>query len=151
MRKLLWPGALVAALAPVALSLPAVAAASTTAPARRGPVGHHGYSVRQILLGSDLSHTFTPAGSTVSRTEPLTDPDDITRVGDDIFVGFQNGVGPQGEPSADGNLDSTVVEISRTGKLIAQWDVKGKTDGVTADPAARDVIATVNEDADSSL
>jgi hypothetical protein len=151
MRKLLWSGAAVAALAPVALSLPAVAAASPTAPAYQGRVAHHGYSVRQILLGSSLSHTFTPAGSSVSRTERLTNPDDITRLGDDIFVGFQNGVGPQGEPSADGNLDSTVVEMSRTGKLIAQWDVQGKTDGVTADPAARDVIATVNEDANSSL
>ncbi len=30
-------------------------------------------------------------------TEPLTDPDDITLLGNDIFVGFQNGVGPQGQ------------------------------------------------------
>ena len=32
-------------------------------------------------------------------TEPLTNPDDITLLGNDIFVGFQNGVGPQGQAS----------------------------------------------------
>jgi hypothetical protein len=35
--------------------------------------------------------------------------------------------------------------------VLAQWDVAGKTDGVTADPDTRTVIATVNEDANSSL
>jgi hypothetical protein len=66
-------------------------------------------------------------------------------------VGFQNGVGPQGQASTDGNLDSTVVELSLTGHVVGQWDVTGKTDGVTADPALGGVIATVNEDANSAL
>jgi hypothetical protein len=30
-----------------------------------------------------------------------------------LFTAFQNGVGSQGEPSTDGNLDSTVVEFNR--------------------------------------
>jgi hypothetical protein len=34
---------------------------------------------------------------------------------------------------------------------LGQWDVTGKTDGVTADPETHTVIATVNEDANSSL
>jgi hypothetical protein len=109
------------------------------------------YTVRQILLGADLTHMFTPAGSSAVSSEPLTHPDDITLLGRDIFVGFQNGVGPQGEPSADGNQDSTVVEMTRSGNPVAQWDVRGKTDGITADPRAGDVIATVNEDGNSSL
>jgi hypothetical protein len=81
----------------------------------------------------------------------LSDPDDITRLGDVLFVGFQNGVGPQGQPSPAGNLDSTVVELGLNGHAIAQWDVVGKTDGVTADPGLGGVIATVNEDANSAL
>jgi hypothetical protein len=102
-------------------------------------------------LGSSLHHSFTPAGKTVTKTEILSDPDDITRLGDDLFVGFQNGVGPQGQASTDGNLDSTVVELTLSGHVIGQWDVVGKTDGVTADPALDGVIATVNEDANSAL
>ena len=35
--------------------------------------------------------------------------------------------------------------------MLGQWDVAGKTDGVTADPDTHTVIATVNEDANSSL
>ncbi len=103
-----------------------------------------------ILSGSTLSHTFTPQGGTTT-TDPLTNPDDITLLGNDIFVGFQNGVGPQGQASSEGNLDSTVVELKLNGAPVAQWDVQGKTDGVTADPQTGDVIATVNEDANSSL
>jgi hypothetical protein len=60
-------------------------------------------------------------------------------------------VGSQGEPSTDGNLDSTVVEFTPSGHVIRQWDIKGKIDGLTADPARRMLIATVNEDANSSL
>jgi hypothetical protein len=114
--------------------------------------GHdHGLRATVILSGMSLRHTFTKAGSSTVRSEPLADPDDITLLGQDIFVGFQNGVGPQGQPSPSGNLDSTVVELTQSGQPVAQWDVVGKTDGVTADPQAHLVIATVNEDANSSL
>jgi hypothetical protein len=109
------------------------------------------FTAHVVLSGSTLMHSFTPQGGTTPMTEPLADPDDITLLGNDIFVGFQNGVGPQGQESSDGNLDSTVVELKKNGDPVAQWDVQGKTDGVTADPEAGDVIATVNEDANSSL
>jgi len=113
--------------------------------------GSGGFTAIQVLLGSSLHHTFTPTGSTTPMTEALSDPDDITQINGNIFVGFQNGVGPQGEPSADGNLDSTVVELTTTGTVLGQWDVTGKTDGVTADAQTGLVVATVNEDAYSSL
>ena len=109
---------------------------------------------RSSSRARNCHHRFTPEGvttATASVAEPLADPDDITRLGNSIFVGFQNGVGPQGQPSIDGNTDSTVVEFTATGRVLGQWDVTGKTDGVTADPAIGGVIATVNEDADSSL
>jgi len=113
--------------------------------------GNATFEVRQILSGTALHHSFTPAGSTINQTEPLSDPDDITRLGGDLFVGFQNGVGPQGQASTDGNLDSTVVELTLTGHPVAQWDVVGKTDGVTADPETGTVLATVDEDLNSAL
>ncbi len=109
------------------------------------------FTVHVILSGTTLSHTFSPNGTGAPTAEPLSDPDDITALGDDVFVGFQNGVSPTGGASSDGNLDSTVVAFRRNGDPVAQWDVVGKTDGVTADPQAGIVIATANEDGNSSL
>lgn len=122
----------------------ALAAASAGASPATTPL-----TAATVLNGSTLTHTFTVGG--VTKSEPLSKPDDITMLGLDIFVGFQNGVGPQGQASTSGNLDSTVVEMTRSGKEVAQWDIAGKADGVTADPYNDEVIATVNEDANSSL
>ncbi len=109
------------------------------------------YQVTQILSGMSLHHSYQAAGSRVWHSEPLTQPDDITRVGGDLFTGFQNGVGPQGQASTDGNRDSTIVEFTQGGRVVNQWDVRGKCDGLTANPATGLVIATVDEDANSSL
>jgi hypothetical protein len=115
------------------------------------PWSSHGLTATSILSGASLQHTYTVSGTESTATAPLSDPDDITQLDGVIFTGFQNGVGPQGEPSTDGNTDSTIVALSRSGHALGQWDVQGKTDGVTADPAIGGVIATVNEDANSSL
>ena len=71
--------------------------------------------------------------------------------GGNLYVGFQNGVGSQGEASTSGNLDSTLAEFTPAGSVVKQWDVTGKIDGMGADPAAGQVMATVNEDSKSSL
>jgi len=133
----------VAALATAALS--AGTASATTAGS------HPGYTARVILSGASLRHTFVAAGSATHHSAPLTLPDDITADGPYLFTAFQNGVGPQGQAATDGNRDSTVVEFTRTGRDVRQWDIRGKCDGVTADPARHRVIATVNEDANSSV
>jgi hypothetical protein len=109
------------------------------------------YHVRQVISGKSLHHWYTRAGSVTKHREPLTQPDDITAIGGKLFTGFQNGVGPQGEPSTDGNRDSTVVEFTPNGRVIRQWDIRGKCDGLTADPYTGRLIATVNEDLHSSL
>jgi len=109
------------------------------------------YDVRQILSGASLHHWYTRAGSRRWHREELTQPDDITSYGGHLFTAFQNGVGPQGQASTDGNGDSTVVEFTLSGKVVRQWDIRGKCDGLTADPWTGAVFATVNEDADSSL
>jgi hypothetical protein len=103
------------------------------------------------LNGQDLQHTFVPAGSTTPQTEPLSSPDDITLFDHHLFTTFQNGVGPQGQPSPDGNTDSTIVEYTETGTVINQWDLVGKCDGLTADPQLGVVIATIDEDANSHI
>ena len=108
-------------------------------------------TVRQVVFGMKLHHKYIPSGGTTPKTEPLTGPDDLTSIGTNVFTAFQNGVGAQGEPSTDGNTDSTVVEFGVGGQEIHQWDLKGKCDGLTADPATGVVIATVNEDGNSSL
>ena len=108
--------------------------------------GHqHTFTNRIFASGNGIKHSI-PGG-----TEAISNPDDITQLGDHVFVGFQNGVGPQGQPSASGNTDSTIVEFSLWGREVNQWDVVGKCDGLTADPIIGQVIATVNEDANSSL
>ena len=134
-------GAVAAVLAGLtAFSLPA--SANTGTPT---------YSVRTILSGKSLHHWYVKTGSKVRHSEPLTQPDDITRIGNDLFAGFQNGVGPQGQASTDGNRDSTIVELTLSGVVVNQWDIQGKCDGLTANTSAGLVVATVNEDAHSSL
>jgi len=140
-----------AATAFAAMAVPAsLVLAGTAATASSG--GAHaqpGFTVTQIVNGMKLHHSYTVSGT--RKTEPLADPDDLTHFGDDLFTAFQNGVGPQGQPSTDGNTASTVVEFTPSGHVVRQWDIKGKCDGVTADPDLGVLIATVNEDANSSL
>ncbi len=125
----------------------------TSAPAwahaeRHNRHGHHQsgqFTASVFVNAAKISHPIT------SGSEAISDPDDITSLGDDIFVGFQDGVGPQGQASSSGNLDSTIVEFDRSGHELAQWDITGKCDGITADPQTGRLIATVNEDANSSV
>ena len=86
-RMMMVAGAVMAlVLGMVVLALPASAHTG-------GPT----YYVRQILSGQSLHHWYTRAGSRKQHRESLTQPDDITMTGGDLFTGFQNGVGPQGQ------------------------------------------------------
>jgi hypothetical protein len=135
-----------AASVPLAL-LPATAYAAGS----HAHAGSGSYTVTRLLSGSKLTHWFTPAGATKATSEPLTQPDDVTALGDNLFVGFQNGVGSQGQASKSGNTDSTVVEFTIHGRVLHQWDVRGKVDGLGSDLLTGQAIATVNEDGKSSL
>jgi hypothetical protein len=108
-------------------------------------------AIKQIVLGLTLKHSYQLNGKGAAKTEHLTQPDDIVALGGHLYAGFQNGVGSQGEVSPSGNLDSTLVEFTPAGSVVKQWDVMGKIDGMGADPATGQVIATVNEDSKSSL
>ena len=115
----------------VTLSAVAFVAAAATATANTDP----GFT----------TSVFAAGGTTLSN------PDDITSMGGSIFVSWQNGVGPQGEPAGNGNLYSTVAQYSSSGKLLNSWQLKGRCDGMSADPQRERIIATVNEDAHTSL
>jgi hypothetical protein len=143
MNKKAFTALLVASLG-VPLLAAGTAAANTTGTGSTG-----GLAVKTVLSGASLTHSFTAGGMTT--TAPLSRPDDLTHLGNELFVAFQNGVGPQGEPATDGNTASTVVGFSPRGRTLGQWDVTGKVDGLTADPNSGRVVATVNEDANSSL
>jgi hypothetical protein len=79
-------------------------------------------------------------------------PDDIAWLNGHVYVGWQNGVGTMGEAAPKtGNTNSLVVEYGHGGKPIGRWSVKGKVDGLGGYPARHAVIATVNEDGNSSL
>jgi hypothetical protein len=108
-------------------------------------------TVKQIAFGTTLHHSFQPGGTGTATTASLSQPDDLVAVGGHIYVGFQNGVGSQGEPAPSGNLNSTLVEFTPTGSVVKQWDVTGKIDGMGADAASGRVFVSVNEDSKSSL
>jgi hypothetical protein len=129
------------------VSLLTVGAAAPAWAAAHHPVFH----ARAVLNGATLRHRFQKAGSKTWHTGKLSLPDDITALGPAMFTAFQNGVGPQGQAAPDGNRDSTVVEFTPSGHPVRQWDLRGKCDGLTADPLTGQVIATINEDAHSSV
>jgi hypothetical protein len=139
--------ALAGAFAVPASAQPATGAATGAA----SVTAAHPLRVTRIAYGSKLHHSFQANGKGAARTESLSSPDDITQLGRNIFVVFQNGVGTKGEAAPDGNRYSTVVEFTPSGREVAQWDVAGHDDGLTADPLAGEVIVTANEDGNSSL
>lgn len=108
---------------------------------------HHatGFQSTLFVNAVGLSHHIAHA------SRPVIGPDDMAYLDGHIFVGFQNGVGSMGEASALGDRASTIVEFDLQGHKIAQWDVVGKNDGLGADPATNRLIATVNEDGNSSV
>jgi hypothetical protein len=117
-----------------AFGLAAPAGAATSAPNNGG-----------VIVPGGFTTTVFAHGGTLAR------PDDITQLGGKVFVAYQNGVGTKGEPSKSGRTTSTVVEYDRRGKEVAHWDLTGKVDGMGANPRTHKIIATVNEDGNSSI
>ena len=79
-------------------------------------------------------------------------PDDITSLDGHVFVGWQNGVGTKGESAPKTHvLNSLVVEYSSRGRILGKWSLTGKIDGIAGDAALDAVIATANEDGNSSI
>ncbi|HWE12495.1 MAG TPA: hypothetical protein VG365_03235, partial [Solirubrobacteraceae bacterium] len=111
------------------------ALAAAPAAASAAPIAPHGYTLKTFATA--------PTGT--------TGPDDITYLGGRAFVGWQNGVGTKGEPAPIGQTHSTLVEYTGSGRVLHSWQLAGKLDGLGADPGTKEIVATVNEDGNSSL
>jgi hypothetical protein len=151
LRTAAWLGATVVAAGLLGTAGCSGSASTGGSPSPSVGASNNTFSVKQLVLATTLKHSFQPNGKGATKTEHLTQPDDIVTLGGKLYVGFQNGVGSQGEASASGNLDSTLVELTPAGSVVKQWDVTGKIDGMGADSTTGQVIATVNEDSKSSL
>jgi MYXO-CTERM domain-containing protein len=76
-------------------------------------------------------------------------PDDITKLGDLIYVTYQNDAGKDGTPVGS---FSTIIAYDSTGRSVATYTIPGRCDGLTADPTHNNrILATANEDLNSSL
>src|SRR5579859_3075310 len=122
---------------------------------------NHMRSVGLRALGAALTTALISCGTAAAAVTPpsgytatvfatggstLSSPDDITRLGDDIFVAYQNATTATGSGG-----DSTVVAYRPDGTAARSWNVSGHIDGLTADARHRRVIVTTNEDANSRL
>jgi hypothetical protein len=153
LRKATWLSVTVVAAGLVATAgcSSSSSSASTSATSASASASSNGLTVKQIVQGTTLTHSFQPGGTGAAKTESLSQPDDLVALGGNLYVAFQNGVGSQGEVAPSGNLDSTLVEFTTAGSVVKQWDVTGKIDGMGVDPASGQIFATVNEDSKSSL
>ena len=127
------------------LSLPSrAAAACATAAVGLGLLSGRAAAAPVVAPGFTITQFAAGAGA-------LNKPDDIARLDGSIFVNFQNGVGPQGEPGPGGITTSTVVQYSDAGQMLNQWQLTGRIDGIAGDPVRHLIYATANEDANSSF
>jgi hypothetical protein len=106
--------------------------------------------------GTTLSGSVLVTGPPVGGSQP----DDLTVMavrGLDhgralLWTEWQNGVNPNGTPSSSGATQSFVTAYDlTTGALVREVKVTGHVDGLTADPQDGVIIATANEDANSTL
>ena len=109
--------------------------------------------------GDNRPHTL-PGSVLVSAPPPgSTGPDDITILASGgvdhgnpvIWTAYQNGIGPDGTPGTLGPQSTVAGYDAETGALVKTLEVAGKVDGLRADPQHHRLVATDNEDANSSL
>lgn len=125
---------------------------------RRALVGISAATITGFAAPVALAAPTAPPGFTVTTfagvpggSPVVKGPDDVASLKGRVFVGWQNGVGPKGEPSPTGQTSGTVIEYSSTGRQLHSWTLPGKVDGLGADLEHHRLIVTVNEDGNSSL
>lgn len=102
--------------------------------------------------GSSPNHSSVPSIHLrlfAAAPHGYTNPDDITKLGELVFVSYQNNAGPDGSPA--GSTSDVVAFDARTGKVEQHYVFPGRIDGLTADSRHHRVIATANEDLNSSM
>lgn len=112
--------------------------------------------------GVHPSATTVPSSTFVaSAPAGLKGPDDLTSLPASCMVGtgmtlwtaYQNGINPNGSPGSPGGIDHSVVTgyAIPSGIVVQMVNVTGKVDGLTSDPARCVLLATINEDSNSSF
>jgi hypothetical protein len=74
-------------------------------------------------------------------------PDSIAVLGGHVFVGYGDGVAPDG---SDGK-SSTIVEYAANGEMVWTYTVLGHNDGLRVNPKTRQIWAMQNEDKNPNL
>src|SRR6201987_2434331 len=75
----------------------------------------------------------------------LTNPDSITSFQGTIWVGYQNSSQPTGAGQSD------IVQFDPTGKVLKDYKVKGRNDGLKYNPFDGKIYALQNEDGNPYL
>lgn len=107
-------------------------------------------------------HPTVPSSTFVAGAPAgLKGPDDLTSLPGSCMVGtgvtlwtaYQNGINPNGTAGAPGGIDHSVVTgyAIPSGIIVQMINVTGKVDGLTSDPARCVLLATINEDSNSSF
>ena len=79
----------------------------------------------------------------------LTAPDDITKLGNEVFIAYQNNAGKDGTPA--GSFSVVIGYDIKTAKVLDTFKISGRVDGMAADMKHHRIFASVNEDLNSSL
>ena len=124
-------------------ALGALAAAAVLSGAAAAQAAPAGSSAHHSAIPSIQLKLFAAAPSGYKN------PDDITRLGGLVFVAYQNNAGATGAPA--GSKSDVVAFDLESGQVEQHYVLPGRVDGLTADRFHREVIATVNEDLNSSL
>lgn len=141
----------------VAAALTAPASANATAPIPPGPVRATSADAvaRPMAVPRAMAAEAARRGLSVqvfaTGTASVSQPDDIAAYGANVLIGWQNHVGADGTPGSGGVTRSTLTEQTRRGTVRHSWSLTGHIDGLAADPRTGQILATVNEDAHSSL
>jgi len=106
-----------------------------------------------LLTGLSMSAQVTASApytvSTFATSIPGVDfaPDSIAVLNGDVFVGYGDGVAPDG---SDGK-SSTIVEYKSNGDVVTTYTVLGHNDGLRVNPKTKQLWALQNEDASPNL
>ncbi|HEV7148250.1 MAG TPA: hypothetical protein VGN48_14760, partial [Pedococcus sp.] len=135
------PMTLLACAAVASLGSCGSGAATSSSPASAASAGASTGAPGVVALPKYRVAVFAKASSAYSN------PDSITRDGNNVFVAYQNHTAKDGTDTRT----STVVQYDLTGHVVKTFAVAGHNDGLKVDPSTHLVWAMSNEDASPKL
>jgi hypothetical protein len=126
-----------------------------------GTVGAGAAAVQTLHSSPTPQHATVPSSTFATGPSGIHGPDDLTLLpgrcmvgtGPTLWTEYQNGVNPDGSVPSPGAINySTVIGYALSNGIVVQEvNISGHIDGLTADPAHCVILATDNEDANSSF